>query len=77
MASRKWKAGGNSIRPWTRSAAAVKESDVQAAYAAYRGFVQSYPELCDDVRLTDAMKQVSAVQQKAVKLVAAAAGRRA
>ena len=49
--------------------AAVKENDVNTAYAAYRGLVQSYPELTDDARLTDAMKQVSAVQQRAVKLV--------
>ena len=42
----------------------AKESNVQAAYAAYRELVQSYPELTDDVRLTDAMKQVSAVATK-------------
>ena len=46
----------------------MKANDVQAAYAAYREIVQSYPELADDARLTDAMKQVSALQQKAVKL---------
>ena len=50
-------------------AAAVKESNVQAAYAAYRGFVQSYPDLSDDVRLAAAMKQVSTIQQKAVRRV--------
>ncbi|MGO9109386.1 MAG: PQQ-binding-like beta-propeller repeat protein [Thermoguttaceae bacterium] len=49
--------------------AAVKDRDVQAAYAAFRGLVQSYPELTDDVRLTDAMKRVSALQQKAVEPV--------
>ncbi len=49
--------------------AAVKESNVQAAYAAYRGFVQSYPDLSDDVRLAAAMKQVSTIQQKAVRRV--------
>lgn len=51
---------------------AVKASDVKTAYTAYRDFVKSYPEWIDDIRdirLTDAMKQVSAVQQKEVKLV--------
>ena len=47
--------------------AAADANDVQAAYVAYRELVRSYPELTDDVRLADAMKQVSAVQQKAVK----------
>ena len=46
---------------------AAKSSDVQAAYAAYRDLARSYPELTDDPRLTDAMKQVSAVEQKAVQ----------
>ena len=46
----------------------MKANDVQAAYAAYREIVQLYPELADDARLTDAMKQVSALQQKVVKL---------
>ncbi len=49
--------------------AAVKEGDLQAAYASYRGFVQSYPELSDDLRLTSVMKQASARQQKAVQPV--------
>jgi outer membrane protein assembly factor BamB len=47
----------------------AEANDVQAAYAAYRDLVRMYPELADDARLTDAMQQVSAVQQKAVKLV--------
>ncbi|MEI8376045.1 MAG: PQQ-binding-like beta-propeller repeat protein [Planctomycetota bacterium] len=48
---------------------AVKAIDVQAAYTAYRDFVKSNPERTDDARLIEAMKQVSSVQQKGVKLV--------
>ncbi len=47
--------------------AAAKANDVKAAYAAYRETVQLFPELSDDARLTDAMKQVSALQLAAVK----------
>ncbi len=47
----------------------VTAGDFETAYKAYWGFVQFYPELTDDVRLTDAMKQVSAAVQKAVELV--------
>ncbi len=47
----------------------VAGNDVQAAYKSYREFVKAYPELADDVRLTDAMKQVSAAGQKAVTSV--------
>lgn len=56
-----------------RTVEAIRDSakavEVQAAYTAYHDFVQSNPERTDDVRLTDAMKQVSAVQQKEIKLV--------
>jgi len=45
----------------------VKTNDILPAYAAYREMVQAYPELADDERLTDAMKQVSALQQALVK----------
>ena len=49
--------------------AAVEADKVQAAYAAYRDLVHAYPELTNDVRLTDAMKQVSAIEQKVVQPV--------
>ena len=49
---------------------AVAASDVRAAYDAYRDLVKSSPELADDARLIDAMKEVSALEQKAVKVVA-------
>jgi hypothetical protein len=48
--------------------AAVDANDVQAGYSAYRDLLKLYPELVDDARLTGAMKAVSAVQQKAVKM---------
>jgi outer membrane protein assembly factor BamB len=50
--------------------AAAEASDVKAAYAAYRDALKLFPEIADDQQLTDAMKQVSAVQQKAVKAAA-------
>ena len=49
--------------------AAVQSKDVRAAYDVYRELAKSSPDLADDARLTEAMKQVSAVQQEAVKLV--------
>ena len=49
-------------------AAAAGDSDVNAAYTAYRDLIKSYPELGDNVRLADAIKPVSAIQQKLVKL---------
>jgi outer membrane protein assembly factor BamB len=50
--------------------AAVDAGDVQTAYSAYRDLLKLYPDLADAERLTDAMKAVSAVQQKAVKISA-------
>jgi outer membrane protein assembly factor BamB len=47
---------------------AVKDNDPQAAYTAYRGLVQMYPERTEDVRLIDAMKQVSSAKRKAIKV---------
>ncbi len=45
---------------------AVAAGDLSKAYAAYRALVQSYPELVDNPDLTNAMKQVSSAQLKAV-----------
>ena len=47
--------------------AAVDGEDPTAAYASYHNLTEMFPDLADDARVTEAMKDVSALEQKAVR----------